>query len=324
MKLRLRNYLFIACSIFLLASCSNNNTDADQTTENEKENGVTPSGETFTIGTLPAEAALPIILAEENGYFEEIGVDVSIKTFTSPNDRNVALQANELDAAIGDVMTTAAFVDRGINLKITSDINEDFKILSSPGSNITNIQGLDDKDVSLVPNFILEYIMDEMAIANDFNYNIVEIPSFSGRSEALLSNQIDGVVFTEPQAGMLVQQGAHLLASSNEAGIKGGTIFFTEEMIQNYPEDIKAFYTAYNQAIDYMNETNANDYADILSNYQFPAAMSDYINNKDVPYTHAASIDQDQFDRIIKWTKEKEQIEQTYSYDDLTDFSFIK
>ncbi|MFB1049837.1 ABC transporter substrate-binding protein [Paraliobacillus sp. JSM ZJ581] len=324
MKLKILNYLFLACSIFLLAACSNNDTAIDQTTENEKENGTTPSGETFTIGTLPAEAALPIILAEENGYFEESGVNVSIKTFTSPNDRNVALQANELDAAIGDVMTAAAFVDRGIKLKITSDINEDFKILSSPSSGITDVKGLNGKDVSLVPNFILEYIMDEIAEANEFNYNIVEIPSFSGRAEALLSNQIDGVVFTEPQAGMLVQQGAHLLASSNEANIKGGTIFFTEEMIQNYPEDIKAFYTAYNKAIDYMNETDANNYADILSTYQFPAAMSDYINNKATSYTHGAIIDQDQFDRIITWTKETEQIKQAYHYDELTDFSFVK
>lgn len=318
MKLKLLSYLFLASSIFLLAACSSNDTDVDQTKGNE------PSGETFTIGTLPAEASLPIILAEENGYFEENGVNVSIKTFTSPNDRNVALQANELDAAIGDVMTAAAFVDRGIKLKITSDINEDFKILSSPDSNIIDIQELDGKDVSLVPNFILEYIMDEIAEANDFNYNIVEIPSFSGRSEALLSNQIDGVVFTEPQAGMLVKQGAHLLASSSKAGIKGGTIFFTEEMVKNNSEDIQAFYTAYNKAIDYMNETDANEYADILSNYQFPEAMSNYINNKSTPYTHAASIDQDQFDSIITWTKEKEQISQTYRYDELTDFSFIK
>ena len=63
-------------------------------------------------------------------------------------------------------------------------------------------------------------------------YEIVEIQSFSGRAEALLQDQIDGVVFTEPQASMLVQQGAHLLGGSREAGIKGGTIQFMDEMIR--------------------------------------------------------------------------------------------
>ena len=78
--------------------------------------------------------------------------------------------------------------------------------------------------VSLVKNFILEYIMDQFATKDGFTYEIVEIPSFSGRAEALIADQVDAVVFTEPQAGMLVQQGAHLLGSSKEAGIKGGTL----------------------------------------------------------------------------------------------------
>ena len=159
-----------------------------------------PTGEEFTVGLLPAESAIPIILAYEKGFFEESGVKVSLQMFSSPNDRNVAVQAKELDAVIGDVMTAASFVDRGIPLKITSDISEDFKILSSPASGITKLEELKDKKISLVPNFILEYIMDEFAKEYGFTYEIVEIPSFSGRSEALLSNQIDGVIFTEPQA----------------------------------------------------------------------------------------------------------------------------
>ena len=238
-----------------------------------------PTGEEFTIGILAAESGIPIILAKEKGFFEEEGVNVSIKSFSSPMDRNVAVQAKELDATIGDVMTEASFKENGINMKITSDISEDFKILSSPNSGITEMAQLDGKKVSLVPNFILEYIMDEFAKKDDFTYKIVEIPSFSGRAEALLQDQIDGVVFTEPQAGMLVQQGAHLLGGSREAGIKGGTIQFMDEMIQSQPGDIKAFYRAYNKAVDYMNETDPSEYSDILSDYQFPEQMSDYLSS---------------------------------------------
>ena len=56
-----------------------------------------PTGEELTIGILPAESAIPIILAKEMGYFNEMGVNVSIQAFSSPNDRNVAVQAGELD-----------------------------------------------------------------------------------------------------------------------------------------------------------------------------------------------------------------------------------
>ncbi len=283
-----------------------------------------PTGEEITVGLLPAESAIPIILAYEKGFFEETGVKVSLLMFSSPNDRNVAVQAKELDAVIGDVMTGASFVDRGIPMTITSDISEDFKILSSPASGITNLADLKEKKISLVPNFILEYIMDEFAAEYDFTYEIVEIPSFSGRAEALMSNQIDGVIFTEPQAGMLVKQGAHLLGSSKEAGIKGGTLMFLKEMTEQRQGDITAFYQAYNKAIDYMNTTDVSEYSSILTQYQFPEAIGEYLKNMEDKFQYAGVIDREQFDKIIAWTKEKGQINKSYSYEELTDFSYLQ
>lgn len=330
MKKRLLSLVMLV-AMLLLAACGNTDEKNNEATDTEKDpnkqnenTALEASGEEFTIGILAAESGIPIILAKEKGFFEEEGVNVSIKSFSSPMDRNVAVQAKELDATIGDVMTEASFKENGINMKITSDISEDFKILSSPKSGITEMAQLDGKKVSLVPNFILEYIMDEFAKKDDFTYEIVEIQSFSGRAEALLQDQIDGVVFTEPQASMLVQQGAHLLGGSREAGIKGGTIQFMDEMIQSKPGDIKAFYRAYNKAVDYMNETDPAEYSDILSNYQFPEQMSGYLSSIEQDFQHAAPIAQDQFDSIITWTKEKGQIKNSYTYEDLTDFSFIE
>ncbi len=293
-------------------------------TDSGTSTALSPTGEVLNIGILPAEASIPIIIAKEKGFFEEIGVNISIKTFTSPNDRNVAVQAKEIDGTIGDVMTAAVFVDRGIPMKITSDIREDFKILASPNSSITTIKDLDGRTVSLVPNFILEYIMDTFANENEITYSIIEIPSFAGRAEALMSDQIDGVVFTEPQAGMLVKNGAHLLGSSKTAGIKGGAFIFTDAVLSGRPGDVKAFYEGYNKAIDYMNEVDVSAYNDILANYQFPEAINDYLSNQEDVFQHAGQISIEQFDDIIEWTKEKEQIGQLYSFDALTDFSYIE
>lgn len=307
-----------------MTACSNSSGRNKDSNENPNTEKLTVSDKELKIGTLPAESAIPIILAKEKGFFDELGLNVSIKAFSSPNDRNVAVQAKEVDGTIGDIMTVSSFVDKGISMKITSDISEDFKILSSPKSGITSMAGLSGKKVSLVPNFILEYIMDKFADKDNFKYEIVEIPSFSGRAEALLSNQIDGVVFTEPQASMLVKQGANLLGSSKDLNIKGGTISFTDEVISDRPGDIKAFYEAYNKAIDYMNATNVSEYSDILSSYQFPEAISQYLSNITGNFQYAGEINEDQLTDIVNWTKEKGLINKGYTYEDLTNFSFLK
>ena len=53
---------------------------------------------------------------------------------------------------------------------------------------------------------------------------------------ALLSDQVDGAVYTEPQASMLAAQGAIVLGSSKEAGIKGGTLQFMTDVVKDRPQ----------------------------------------------------------------------------------------
>lgn len=315
-------------TLLTLAACSNPEKTAESssstTPEASNEQVAAVTGETINFGILPAESALPIIIAHEQGFFTEEGTDVSIKSFSSPNDRNVAIQAKTIDGTISDVMTEATFKQNGIDMTITSGILEDFKILASPQSNITEMKQLADKKVTLVPNFILEYIMDVFATEDDFTYQIVEIPSFSARSEALMTGKVDAAVYTEPQASMLAEQGAVILGGSKEAGIKGGTIQFSDQLLTERPQDVAAFYRAYNKAIDYMNAHQASEYTDILSKYQFPDAMSHYLDSQESDYPYADAVTQEAFDKIIAWSKGKGMIDQAYTYEDLTDFSYIK
>ena len=313
--------LLVVLSVLSLAACGQNNTQTTSTTTTKTAEKVT--GKTINVGILPAESAIPIILAQEKGFFKEAGTNVAIKSFASPNDRNVAVQSKQLDGTISDVMTEATFKKNGIDMKITSGILEDFKVLASPQSKITEMKGLAGKKVTLVPNFILEYIMDDFAKKDGFTYEVVNIPSFSARSEALLNGQVDGAVYTEPQASMLAKRGAKILGSSKEAKINGGTLQFTDAILKERPQDITAFYQGYNQAIDYMNQHKASEYADILTKYQFPEAMSTYLDKQQKDYPHAQKVPKDQFDAIIKWAKDKKQIDENYSYTALTDFNHL-
>ncbi len=49
-----------------------------------------------------------------------------------------------------------------------------------------------------------------------------------------------------------------------------------------------------------------------------------YLKSMDDDFEHANVISVDQFNKIIDWTVNKGQINQSYTYDELTDFSFIK
>jgi NitT/TauT family transport system substrate-binding protein len=279
---------------------------------------------TLRFGILPAESAIPIIMAKENGFFEKAGVNVELTTFTSPNDRNIAIQANKLDGIIADTMTALALNEGGFKMKITSDINEDFKLLTSPQSGIDSFEKLNGKKVSIVPNFVLEYIMDEMAKKNNIKYETVVIPAFQARFEAILAGTIDGVIFTEPQATLLAAKGAKVLATSKEYNIKAGTILFSDSVLANQPTAVKNFYKAYNEAVEYINKTDAKEYGTVLTKYTFPEAIVQYLSANGKTYEKAQQISDETFKNVLAWTKTKNLVKKDYKFEDVSDFKFIK
>ncbi|QIK69726.1 ABC transporter substrate-binding protein [Erysipelothrix sp. HDW6C] len=300
--------ILILLTLFILVGCSS----APKVNE-------TP----IRVGTLPAEAALPIIIAQEKGMFEAHGVKIEITPFGNPQERNAAAQAGEIDGMIADVMTGYTFQDKGMPYVITSDINEDFKILASPNSGITTMSQLDGKEVALIPGLILEYVMDEIAQKDSFSYNVLAMPSFPGRFEGLLSDQFAGVVFTEPQAGMLVQNGAILLGSSSQYGIKGGSLLFHDDVVTQRSDDLKRFYAAYNEAVAYLNDNPSSEYSDLLTKYQFPEQMGAYIDNKKEAFGTATAVSQDQLDKINTWSQAKGLIDKPADLEKAVNFEAI-
>lgn len=274
-------------------------------------------------GILPAKPSFPVIIAKEKGFFAEENLDFEVVPFSSPNDRNVALQAEKIDGGIADIMTALQFKKSGFNIVITSDINEDFKLLSSAESRINSIKELDGRTVSLVPGFVLEYIMDEMAAKNSIDYEIVSIPSIPARFELLLSNKVDSVIFTEPQASMLAARGAKVIAGSKEYGIKAGTIIFNQEILDNRAADLKAFYQAYNRAVNYLNTANPEDYSSLLNKYGIPKKITQFLKGN-LKYQEAAEITAENYSRVWKWSSSKENYKESYKLEDISDFRFIK
>ena len=51
----------------------------------------------LTIGLMPDVDSLPFIIAQEEGYFKEEGLDIELQQFKSAMDRDAALQSGTLD-----------------------------------------------------------------------------------------------------------------------------------------------------------------------------------------------------------------------------------
>ncbi len=280
--------------------------------------------QTLSIGVLPDVDSIPIIIAQEKGFFEKEGVDVTIEHFKSAPDRESALQAGSIDGAVSDMLSAAFLTEGGFKVAMTSMTNGSYKLLAGPS--MTGSTDLTDKSIAISTNTIIEYTTDKMVTELGLTPEDVKktaIPQIPVRLEMLKSGQIDAATLPEPLASTAVKAGAAVLGSTDSLGINPGVLLFTSEVIESKSAEIAAFYRAYNSAVDYLQSAPVSDYVDILIEAAgFPEDIKEQLS---LPtYTKAALPSADDFDGVMTWLTQKGLIKSAYQYDDLVSKSFVK
>ncbi len=280
--------------------------------------------QTLSIGVLPDVDSIPIIIAQEKGFFDKEGVDVDIEHFKSAPDRESALQAGSIDGAVSDMLSAAFLTDGGFKVAMTSMTNGSYKLLAGPSMNgSTDLKG---KSIAISTNTIIEYTTDNMLSKLGLKPEDVSktaIPQIPVRLEMLQSGQIDAATLPEPLASEAVKAGATVLNSTDSLGINPGVLLFKTDVIESKNAEITAFYKAYNSAVEYLKSAPVSEYANILVDVAgFPEDVEEGLS---LPaYTAAALPSAEDFDGVMAWLTEKGLIKNTYQYDDLVDKSFVK
>jgi len=280
----------------------------------------------LSVGILPDVDSIPVIIAQQKGYFEKEGLDIKVEKFTSASDRDSALQAGKIDGAISDILAAAFFCEGGFEIKITSMTNGSYKMLAGKHIGEVSIADLKGKSIAISKNTIIEYAADKMLAENNMkpeDVNKTVIPQMPVRLEMLKNGKVDAATLPEPLASSAVNSGAVILNSTDKLGINPGVLLFTKKSVETKPAEIKAFYRAYNSAVEYLQKEDRSSYIDMLiKEAGFPEDVKDVLT---LPaYNKAELPAQEDFDSVIQWLKEKELIKNSYKYGDLVDDSFVK
>lgn len=280
----------------------------------------------LAIGVLPDLDSIPLIIAEQNGYFEEAGAKVKIQSFKSAKDRDSALQSGNLDGAISDMLAAAFAAEGGFDVKMTSKTDGSYKLLVNAGKGIDSFDKLKGNDIAISQNTIIEYATDMMlkeANISSEDVKKVAIPQMPVRLEMLQNGKVAAATLPEPLASAAIKNGAVLMNSSDKLGINPGVLLFTTKATKEKSEEIKAFYTAYNKAVDYLNKEDKSKYIDsLIEKAGFPADVKDVLVLPE--YNKAVVPSEKDFTNVINWLTEKQLIKNSYKYSDLVNSEFVR
>lgn len=266
---------------------------------------------------MPAVDAAPVLLAEKNGYFEELGLNVELQIFNNAQDRQSALQTQTIDGAITDLIAVAANVDGGFDIKATTMTNGVFPVLSKEGAENKKEIKVGMMEVSVTNFLIDEWLGDKYTIEKVF---INDIPA---RLAAIGSGQLDMGLFPEPMASMGELNGLKKNMYQPESGFCPDVIVFTGKALGEKEEAVTRFHEAYNKAVDELNQ-DPQAARDILME-KIPNLKPEIRDKIILPeYTKVSVPDDEYLDRIIQWTSGVMKKELKVKAEDLVERKFAE
>jgi NitT/TauT family transport system substrate-binding protein len=243
----------------LASACSSSSSTSASTTKLEKTN--------LVVGTVPAEAILPIYVAEDRGIFAAHGLHVKLETIVSTAQTVPDLEHGTFDVAAGQLTTWIAAQAEGLGqfrvlapgVEIGPNVNE---IMALKSSGITSPADLKGKTIAvnaLSGDGVL--LTDALLAAYGIQPNQVTLTAmgFPDMAAALQAHRVAAVYMTQPYDTEVSQQlGATVVADLNEGAAQGmllGGFAVTAAWAAKYPHTAAAF-TASIEEASQVTDTN--------------------------------------------------------------------
>jgi NitT/TauT family transport system substrate-binding protein len=252
---------FITIPALLLIVCILGGAASGHTKEIKEKNSPMPVIVRF--GTIPVLQSLPLFVAAEKGFFRAQGLDVQIILFNSALEKDIALSSNQISGYFGDIMTPLVLQANGINVKIVaanfSTANEQrmFAILTSPQSKNKRMEEVARDGIATSSNTISEYLIERLLTSQKItrsNIKLIDVKNIPIRLQMLMSNQVSAALLPEPLASLAEKGGAKPLIDDRSQGISTTVLVFSDKYLKMYPQTIRSFHLALNNAADYINK----------------------------------------------------------------------
>lgn len=244
--------------IGLLSSCGGSKT-------NEQ------AGDVLRIGVMPSIDHLPIAIALEHGYYDSLGLQLELVRFSSPMERDAALQAGEIDGAVSDYTTVMLQNQKGLPVQLLFAMDGTFAFVANPAASINSVVDLRGKRVGLSSNTVIEYATDKLLAGVQIqpkDIEKVEVQKIPLRLEMIAKGELDAAVLPQPFAQIALDRG--LVHIPGILGVGAGQIHVTAlalnaDKVKDKRAAISKLVVGYNKAADYLNNNAISQWAAVAA-----------------------------------------------------------
>lgn len=277
---------------------------------------------TLKIAVLPILDALPMYVAQQEGLFEDHGVEVEFIPVASAAERDQVITAEKADGMINESVSTLFYNQDETRIqivrfaRIATPTSPQFHILASAQSGITTVEGLKGVPIGISEGTVIEYLTDRLLEAEGFTQEDIEtiaVPKIPDRMVLLSSGELAAAMLPDPLSSLAVQGGAVVVLDDTSHPEFGySTISFLKSVIDAHPQAIRGFLAAIEEAIAKIN-ADPTMWDGLLSEKKLvPEPLMGTFQIP--PYPTASVPSQAQWDDASNWAKDEGLIEKDVSY----------
>jgi len=286
---------------------------------------------TLRIGVLPILDALPMYVAQQQGYFTENGLSVEFVPAASAAERDQLMQAGQIDGLINDLVSTVLYNRDGVQIVIVrfarTATSEDpaYRILASGDSGFTRAQDLAGVPIGLSQGTVIEYVTDRLLQAEGLapeEIQTVAVPKIADRMALLESGELQAATLPDPLSSLALQAGARLILDDTAHPEYGTSVLaFSKAVVDQSPRAIAAFLRAVEKATGEVN-ADPSRWATLLSDYKLvPAPL---MGSYELPAFPLASVPTEaQYADALAWAMEKGLVTTSATYAESVNAGFL-
>ncbi|MDA3938914.1 MAG: ABC transporter substrate-binding protein [Spirochaetia bacterium] len=282
-----------------------------------------PATTSLTVAFLPIIDALPLYIAEEQGYFLEENLDVKALSVANPIERDRLMQSGEIDGMLNELSTLALFNRDEIQLKAVITVRKPmtgspyFRILASPGSKISSPLDLAGIPIAVSKNTVIEYLTMRILQAEGVPADSIKtknVPVIPERFQLLMSGALSAATLPDPLGEAAIAAGAILVTDDlSHPEFSISVLSFTTALTDNNSHAVKGFIRAWNKAVKDLNSNPETFRKLFLEKVRVPEIIENTFRIPEFPYGEIP--DQNQWNDVINWLQEKKLLETSPLYE---------
>ncbi len=309
--MRMQNYRWsiVVIVLLLFTACSS------ITQSNEPQN--------LKIAVLPILDALPMYVAQENGYFEDQNLTVEFIPVGSAAERDQVIASGQADGMINDLVSTLFYNQDTTQIQVVSFARTatpefpQFRILAARDSGINSVEDLKGVEIGISEGSVIEYTTDRLLEAEGFSsldIATLAVPSIPVRMSLLDEGELRAANLPDPLASLAIQGGASVIIDDTSYPEYGNSLIsFRKSVIDSDPDSVTGFLAAIDKAAQEIN-ADPTKWDNLLTEQKLvPAPL---IGSYQIPTFPIRSLpSQAQWEDVVAWGLAKGYISQDVSYD---------